>query len=306
MSQLQINNGVASLPVQTPSLHGKFTKIPGYPIEYKGDLSGIDSAALNWWMQQQQNAYELELWNLANQYSSPVAKMGRYQDAGLNPNLAYGDTASVSPSASSNPIPSKPTNFEQENKIKKLQLAVAGIAQLANLAQQVTRVVDYVKYGAEGHALQNQLLSTQVEGVEASNRFKKYFQYPLAMSRASGQPVTVTTPEGKEVTVNWNESLDALLEQARTNQALKDTEVKDFILKEIYPYQAANLRKEGIGNQNTQDVYNAILQFLGTDNEFVKLLVYKLVNGQMKTPGPPLADDPGAALGLLAKFGLIL
>lgn len=37
-----------------------------------------------------QNAHNLEMWNLQNQYNSPAAQMQRYKDAGLNPNLIYG------------------------------------------------------------------------------------------------------------------------------------------------------------------------------------------------------------------------
>lgn len=36
----------------------------------------------------------LEMWNLANQYNSPKAQMQRYSDAGLNPNLIYGQGTS--------------------------------------------------------------------------------------------------------------------------------------------------------------------------------------------------------------------
>lgn len=36
----------------------------------------------------------LEMWNMANTYNSPKAQMQRYQDAGLNPNLIYGQGSS--------------------------------------------------------------------------------------------------------------------------------------------------------------------------------------------------------------------
>lgn len=36
----------------------------------------------------------LEMWNLQNQYNSPAAQMQRYKDAGLNPNLVYGQGSS--------------------------------------------------------------------------------------------------------------------------------------------------------------------------------------------------------------------
>jgi len=37
-----------------------------------------------------QNAYNLQMWNMQNAYNSPAAQMQRYKDAGLNPNLIYG------------------------------------------------------------------------------------------------------------------------------------------------------------------------------------------------------------------------
>lgn len=54
-------------------------------------------------LQEQQAAYQkeaaetswnrqLEAWNMENEYNSPKAQMQRYQDAGLNPNLIYGQS----------------------------------------------------------------------------------------------------------------------------------------------------------------------------------------------------------------------
>lgn len=54
-------------------------------------------------LQQQQAEYQkqaaeigwqrqLEAWNMENEYNSPAAQMQRYQDAGLNPNLIYGQS----------------------------------------------------------------------------------------------------------------------------------------------------------------------------------------------------------------------
>lgn len=39
-----------------------------------------------------QNAYNLELWNMQNKYNSPLEQMRRYKEAGLNPNLIYGQS----------------------------------------------------------------------------------------------------------------------------------------------------------------------------------------------------------------------
>lgn len=49
----------------------------------------------------------LEMWNLQNQYNSPVSQMQRYKDAGLNPHLIYGQGNSGN--ASSMPSYQSPT-----------------------------------------------------------------------------------------------------------------------------------------------------------------------------------------------------
>lgn len=54
------------------------------------DMNDYSQAAYNYLQQQQQQAFEYEMWNLKNEYDSPKAQMLRYQQAGLNPNLIYG------------------------------------------------------------------------------------------------------------------------------------------------------------------------------------------------------------------------
>lgn len=39
---------------------------------------------------EQQNQYNLDMWRMQNEYNSPAAQMQRFKEAGLNPNLIYG------------------------------------------------------------------------------------------------------------------------------------------------------------------------------------------------------------------------
>lgn len=43
---------------------------------------------------EQQNQFNLDMWNKQNEYNSPSAQMQRLVDAGLSPNLAYGNLSS--------------------------------------------------------------------------------------------------------------------------------------------------------------------------------------------------------------------
>lgn len=55
---------------------------------------GIIGSGLNYYfnkkLAEQQNEYNLQMWNLQNEYNSPAAQMKRLEDAGLNTALMYG------------------------------------------------------------------------------------------------------------------------------------------------------------------------------------------------------------------------
>lgn len=69
-------------------------------------------------MQQQQNAWNLEMWNRNNEYNSPAAQLQRMKAAGLNPDLMYGQNASgaagnsASPAQGTQPIPKQPFRLD--------------------------------------------------------------------------------------------------------------------------------------------------------------------------------------------------
>lgn len=58
-------------------------------------------------MYQRQYKDSLAFWNMQNQYNTPQAQMQRFQDAGLNPNLVYGQGSSGNASAPN--VPTTPS-----------------------------------------------------------------------------------------------------------------------------------------------------------------------------------------------------
>lgn len=81
---------------------------------------------------EQQNQYNLEMWKLNNEYNSPQAQMKRFEEAGLNPNLIYGQgTPGNSPSAPQMVTPEAPNlskdmrELAQAFNIEGLRVAIA-------------------------------------------------------------------------------------------------------------------------------------------------------------------------------------
>lgn len=97
------------------------------------DWTDTKTAAFNYLLKQQEQAYNLELWNLTNQYNSPEAQMARYQQAGLNPNLIYGqsNTAQAPASASASSFRSGQTQARRTQNALNLMSNMRAIIQEA-------------------------------------------------------------------------------------------------------------------------------------------------------------------------------
>lgn len=94
-------------------------------------LTQRDTNIANMDMAQWQYQAALEQWQRENEYNSPAAQMQRYMDAGLNPNLIYGQqnlsAGSPQPSAPTAQAP-KMMNTRTQRAMAKLN-AVTGAAQ---------------------------------------------------------------------------------------------------------------------------------------------------------------------------------
>lgn len=72
------------LPVLAAPLIGAASNIVG------GLLGNASTNKANKELAEYQYQKDLEMWNKSNEYNTPAAQMQRYKDAGLNPNLMYG------------------------------------------------------------------------------------------------------------------------------------------------------------------------------------------------------------------------
>lgn len=131
------------------------------------DLADYSAYALNYLSKQQEQAYNLDLWNLMNEYNSPAAQMQRYQDAGLNPNLIY----SQSNMASS---PSAASAFQGRSAgtySKGVQNTLQGIGQVMNLVKAARETYDYMTYGVKQNQWDIMRTQEQAESIHRANEW---------------------------------------------------------------------------------------------------------------------------------------
>lgn len=136
----------------------------------KKDWSDSKTAAYNYLLKQQEQAYNLELWNLQNKYNSPAEQMKRFQDAGLNPNLIYQqqNTAAAPTAASANSFRSGGTFA------RSAQNAINTIGQVMNIVKAARDTYDYMRYGREEHAWARNLTMQRSQGQALENYWNSY------------------------------------------------------------------------------------------------------------------------------------
>lgn len=134
------------------------------------DFSDSKTAQLNYIMKQQEQAYNLELWNLQNKYNSPAEQMKRYQDAGLNPNLIYQQQ-----NAASAPASASASTFRSGGiAARRAQNAINAIGQIMNIVKAARDTFDYMRYGREEHAWQRNLTMQRSQGQALENYWNSY------------------------------------------------------------------------------------------------------------------------------------
>lgn len=109
--------------IAAPIVQGAFT-LGGLALQHKYNKELADI----------QNQYNLDMWNRQNEYNSPQAQMQRFQEAGLNPNLIYGQGTSGNASSPAVQVAPEPVHIDKAmqevGKAFNLQQLMLGYANL--------------------------------------------------------------------------------------------------------------------------------------------------------------------------------
>lgn len=159
-----------------------------------------------------QRAASLSDWHMQNQYNSPQAQMQRYKDAGLNPNLIYGQSNTAAPvrSTESPRMQFQPKQYDLASIIPMMYDLIKTQAQTNNLEAQSKLAAQATAVKAAQEAGQLVLNRRNEVGVNAD-------QLKLDIARNLA-PVTLEMERGK---------LHNLL--ARTNFVINEDERKGFL-----------------------------------------------------------------------------
>lgn len=114
----------------------------GSLIQYQGQK---ETNLMNRQIAKDAQIYDQKMWNLQNEYNSPAAQMQRFQDAGLNPNLMYGQGSSGN--ATNAPQGRTP---QMDNPAKGLDIpSLLGIMNQIAQNNKIMSEAEMAKYSAQ-------------------------------------------------------------------------------------------------------------------------------------------------------------
>lgn len=158
----------------------------------------------NLWLSDYQNKFnahqaelayerEKELINAQNEYNSPVNQMARYAEAGLNPNVIYGQINPGNQSGVASYEPQKSAGFVAKGdprgtREQQLAQSMDILGMLGNLVKGITGMAKDVE-SVRNANLQNELLASQLPFEKAVANFRRGMltQTPTEEDIASGK-----------------------------------------------------------------------------------------------------------------------
>lgn len=237
--------------------------------------SQVVGSAKNMRIARYQYEKNIENRDYMNQYNSPAAQLHRYQEAGLNPNLIYGDSGSA--------VKSEGAHFDapyiQAPDLSPLGNVFEKAASLALQRKELEKKDEEIN----NLRLTGHLIDSQATREDLNN---------LAQSTLLGVNVGVWQPEEREAVKNstFGQShaaeliaLDDLHELRKQQKKLNNLSIEErnYFIKNLMPLQEEyyKLRNEGLSFENTiKEIESTVADDLGKfgssySREGIKIIV---------------------------------
>ncbi len=229
--------------------------------------------------EQAEKSYERQVafWKMQQDYNTPAALMKRYKDAGLNPDLVYGEVSPVNPSSSS-PTASYSGSLGSDLSAKR---TIGDITSMALQIQREKAEIDNIeadtaskKASTQGQLTYNQFQEQLLQGqINMQNTNIMLGDWSKGLTEAETK---LTYKKINEIDANINK-LNAEFDNIKASTANLDADtfgkrIDNFFKSDIYKQQLA----EGVARINKLNA-DANLSFAQADRIF-KLLVYEQLN----------------------------
>lgn len=251
-----------------------------------GQVAGNKQAEKNIKLQNEYNfqlakyAYDqnLDMWNRQNEYNTPLAQMQRLQEAGLNPNLMYGQgnvgNASNAPSFEA-PKMEAYTNlgdYGMSQAGKQLSRALTDIAQVKNINANTQQTYQNTQNLATQNELKKLEIIYQLYENEEKGIHKENYRHLLESTLESLDKSIALTDSN--INLNSARADNVVLDSARKSIMLDYT--RDLVESEITKnLMHAGVSKAMIGKLHQDTSYVAALEGLAEISAGIKALEFE-------------------------------
>lgn len=249
----------------TPSLQEYQNQLQNY------SQSGSETTrqrANDWATMYYQNAYNMQMQNFMNEYNSPLQQMLRYQEAGINPNLAASDSGNMA----SAPAAAAPKGSADRGPTRTdiANLSLQGITSVQQSLRTAQTIYDYINYGEQYSKLRNYGLEQENAAKQAEADWQMYWNYGEDFGPNS---VYVQGSPHAVYMANSTQRIAAQIGQL------------EYLTKQLYPEQKQALAAQTALRQLQKEVEEgkkgAILQLdtgNATADSIIKMICFWLLN----------------------------
>ena len=238
----------------------------------------------------QQNQWNIDQWNRENEYNTPLAQMSRYKDAGLNPDLMYGqqNLSAASPEMTAgepgspmdySPVANGPTIGEAAS--------IAASTRLTNAqAKLAESQADKTDAETVGQTINNDWLPKLLKGQTEINEAD--VKQRLADAGLKGKQIEVAVEQIKVMQQSVKES------QQKINDLQSQMENRTF--QQVQAMLEYNLKKDK-QSYEVREILSRIGVNSATARRIVNLLPYEIAESISRTG----VNDATAALTFLKQ-----
>lgn len=213
----------------------------------------------------QQNQWNIDQWNRENAYNTPAAQMARYKDAGLNPDLMYGQqnlsAASPEMTAGDGSQPTDVSNLANKRTIGDM-VSQSAATRLTNAqAKLAESQADKTDAEAVGQTINNEWLPKLLKGQTEINEAD--VKQRLADAGLKGKQVEVAAEQIKVMQQSVKESQKKIedLQSQMENRTFQQVQaILEYNLKKDKQHYEISeiLSRVGLNHANTKRILNVL------------------------------------------------
>lgn len=238
-------------------------------------------------MYEKQRADALADWNMQNAYNSPSSQMARFKEAGLNPNLIYGQMSNSPVVRTSSPQSYNPT---------APQVDLGGTANMA-ISQYYDTQIKTEQTNLLKQQIQNSITENSLKQLEWAEKNIK-LPYAAQIQQASAEALDLQNKQRIQDIAFKNESNPLSIKKSVEEINMLQTQIKNVVANtKLSTTQRLNAIKDGVlknyeikirsmgGNPNDPGYMKAIQPVINEAGKKIQKLMDNQNNQSMKIDG---------------------